>query len=57
MSLSCLIGIHRPSLASIVRRNRGYGGLCESCARPLEREENGRWTASDALYERADKAA
>ena len=57
MSITCLFGMHRPSLASIIRRNRGYGGLCESCARPLERSENGRWVASSPLYEQADHAA
>ncbi|HJQ17216.1 MAG TPA: hypothetical protein VJ859_09460 [Allosphingosinicella sp.] len=57
MRLSCLFGIHRPSIASIVRRPAGYAGLCETCARPLEREESGRWVACDALYERSDRAA
>lgn len=57
MRLSCLFGVHRPSIASIVRRPGGYASLCETCARPLEREESGRWIASDALYERSDRAA
>lgn len=57
MSLRCFLGVHRPSTTSIVRRPNGYGGLCETCARPLEREINGRWVASEALYESRDKAA
>ncbi|MGE5722564.1 MAG: hypothetical protein ACM3YM_08890 [Sphingomonadales bacterium] len=57
MSLSCLFGIHRPSVASMTRRHGRYAAICESCARPLERQENGRWVASEALYERNDRAA
>jgi hypothetical protein len=57
MMLSCLFGIHRPTVASIVRRHNGYAALCEACARPLEREHNGKWVASEPLYERADRAA
>jgi len=57
MRLGCLFGLHRPSMSSIMRKGGRYAGLCESCARPLEREDNGRWIASDALYERNDRAA
>lgn len=57
MNLSCLFGVHRPSLASILRRQDGYAALCEGCGRPLERRENERWTASEPLYERTDHAA
>jgi hypothetical protein len=57
MSLSCLFGVHRPSLGSISRRDGGYAALCESCARPLERQENGKWIASEPLYEQKGRAA
>jgi hypothetical protein len=57
MSLRCLIGLHRPSLGSILRRRGGYAGLCEACGRPLERDEHGKWLASEPLYESRDKAA
>ncbi len=49
MSLCCLLGIHRPSLTAIVRRPGGYGTLCETCARPLHRQEHGRWQATEPL--------
>jgi hypothetical protein len=49
MSIACLFGHHRPSLQSITRRQGGYGAYCESCARPLERSEEGRWRASEPL--------
>jgi hypothetical protein len=51
MSVRCLFGFHRPSLGSITRRQAGYGAICESCARPLERHGSSRWVASDPLYE------
>ena len=57
MSLRCLFGVHRPSLNSIVRREAGYASLCESCARPLEREQNGRWVASEPLYDVKNRLA
>ncbi len=50
MSIRCLVGVHRPSLSAITRRNGGYATLCEDCARPLEREAEGRWAASEPLY-------
>jgi hypothetical protein len=49
MSILCLFGAHRPSPGSIVRRESGYAALCELCARPLERPQDGRWTASEPL--------
>jgi hypothetical protein len=49
MSILCLFGRHQPSLSSIRRRGSGYAGLCDSCARPLEREEHGKWVASEPL--------
>jgi hypothetical protein len=57
MSLRCLFGLHRPSLISIIRRRHHYGALCEDCARPLQREESGRWVACEPLYEIKDRAA
>lgn len=57
MSLRCLFGFHNPSVTSISRRQGGYAALCEDCARPLERQENGRWIASEPLYNPRDRAA
>jgi len=49
MSIACLFGRHAPSLSSIRRRGAGYAAICESCARPLERQEQGKWVASEPL--------
>jgi hypothetical protein len=49
MSISCLFGRHRPSLSSIRKSGSGFAALCDSCARPLERAQEGRWTASEPL--------
>ncbi len=49
MSLRCLFGLHRISLTSIVGRRGHYVGLCEHCARPLERQANGEWVAAEPL--------
>jgi hypothetical protein len=57
MSIRCLLGIHRPSLSSIARKNGQYVALCEGCARPLERAQEGRWLATEPLYERKTNAA
>lgn len=57
MSLRCLFGLHRPSTASMSRRQGGYVALCEACARPLERSADGRWIASDPLDIPRDRAA
>lgn len=57
MSIACLLGLHRPSIASIARRPGGYAALCEGCARPLERTQEGRWGASAPLDVRIDNAA
>ena len=57
MSIRCFLGIHRASLASIVRKNGDYIALCETCARPLERNQDGRWIAAEPLYERKSRAA
>ncbi len=51
MSLRCVIGLHQPSLSSITRRQGGYAGICEHCARPLERGQQGRWVASEPVYQ------
>ncbi len=52
MSLTCLFGAHRPSLASVAKRRGGLVGLCERCARPLAKSEDGKWRAEEPLYER-----
>jgi len=49
MSIACLFGRHTPSLSSIRKRGTGYAAICESCARPLEREAQGKWMASEPL--------
>ncbi|HEX8667590.1 MAG TPA: hypothetical protein VF727_04365 [Allosphingosinicella sp.] len=49
MSLKCFFGLHHPSVSSVARRGERYTGLCDSCARPLEREAVGRWVASEPL--------
>jgi hypothetical protein len=57
MSLRCLFGRHRPLLASIIRRENGYTALCDECGLPIERSEDGRWTAAQGLLTRQDQAA
>jgi len=50
MSLLCLLGRHKVSVASISRRHGGgHEGLCEACALPLEREDDGRWREARPL--------
>ena len=49
MSLSCLFGMHRPSLSSIAKRPFGLIGLCESCGRPLHKEQGAKWIAAEPL--------
>jgi len=49
MSISCLFGRHRPSLSSVRRKGSGYAAICDACARPLERSEHGKWSASEPL--------
>jgi hypothetical protein len=50
MSLLCLLNRHKVTLASIMpRRGAGYVGICERCSRPLERQQDRSWTASDPL--------
>lgn len=49
MSLRYRFGAHNPLLTSIVRRAHGYAALCESCSMPLERNDDGRWEASEPL--------
>jgi hypothetical protein len=57
MSLRCLFNVHRPMLTSIVARANGFAALCDGCGLPIERSEEGRWTASQPLSTRQDKAA
>lgn len=56
MSLRCLIGLHGPMLNSIVRREDRYTALCDSCAMPIERSEQGRWAACPALASKSRHA-
>jgi hypothetical protein len=49
MSFRCLLGLHKVSLTSIMPRRHGYIAICETCARPLEREPGRSWVASDPL--------
>jgi hypothetical protein len=57
MSLRCLLLRHRPMLTSIVKRQNGYTALCDECGLPIERADEGRWTASEALISKRDLAA
>ena len=50
MSLLCLFGAHRPSLASLARRGDHLVGLCENCARPLTKTATSKWEAAEPLY-------
>lgn len=56
MNLRCLFR-HRPMLTSIVKQSHAYTALCDSCGVPIERTEEGRWTASAPLISRRDEAA
>ena len=51
MSLRCLLGMHRPLLASIAKREHGYAARCEDCAAPLERMPETRWAPAAPIYE------
>jgi hypothetical protein len=57
MSLRCFFGAHRPMLASIIRREQGFSALCDDCALPLERTDEGRWTPAVPLATRASSPA
>jgi hypothetical protein len=57
MSLLCLFGRHKPLLHSVTKSHRGYRALCDHCARPLERELNSQWEASEPLDIAARQAA
>jgi hypothetical protein len=50
MSLLCLFGVHRPSVASVARRGDHLVGLCEQCARPLTKTAQSKWEAAEPLY-------
>lgn len=51
MSLLCILGRHKPSLASIAQRSGGgHKCLCEACAMPLERDGKGKWREATPLY-------
>ena len=49
MSILCLLNRHKVTLASIMPRRGGFVGICERCSRPLERQADRSWTASDPL--------
>jgi hypothetical protein len=57
MKLMCVFGRHQPSTASVARREGSLVGLCDDCARPLERQGNGRWAALPPIYERPSREA
>jgi hypothetical protein len=57
VSISCFFGRHRPLFASIVKRQAGYSALCDRCGLPIERADDGRWTSSEPLLSKQDKAA
>lgn len=57
MSFRCLFRRHRPMLTSIVRREQGFAAFCDDCGAPIERSEDGRWTASVPLLGRRGRAA
>ena len=52
MSLLCNLGIHKPDLRSIVRKQNRLEALCEACACRIEKGDSGRWTAAAPLLER-----
>ena len=54
MSLLCLFGAHRPSVASVARRGDHLVGICEHCARPLTRSVQSKWEAAEPLYAQAE---
>lgn len=56
VSLRCLLGIHRPSPASIARRPTGYTALCESCGLPLERQESRPWRAATPIVRATERS-
>ena len=56
MSIRCLLGNHHPSISAMSKRPIGYVTICERCARPLERQQNGRWAASPPMYEARGRA-
>ena len=56
VTFRCFFDRHRPMLTSIVTRQHGYAALCDDCGLPIERPENGRWTAAAPLV-RQNKAA
>ena len=57
MSLRCIFLRHRPMLTSIVRREHGFGAMCDDCGLPIERSEGGRWEAARALVPERNQAA
>ena len=52
-----MFGRHRPLLSSILQRSTGFSALCNDCGLPIERGEEGRWTQSESLIAKRDRAA
>lgn len=53
MRILCFFGFHKSSLASLTRKKTGgYSALCEVCACPLQREDDGPWRACEPLDRR-----
>jgi hypothetical protein len=52
MSILCFFGRHKASPVTMARSKNGtYVAICESCRRPLERQDDGSWQASEPLYD------
>lgn len=49
MSLRCFLGLHRPTMASIVRKGDRLHAICEACARPLIKVPPGNWRPTEPL--------
>jgi len=54
MRLRCFLGLHKPMLTSIVRKDHRFKALCDACTLPIERSEFGRWAVSAPLVGRLD---
>jgi hypothetical protein len=45
----CFFGLHTRSLSAIALRRGTYVSICEKCARPLVKRENGKWSACEPV--------
>ncbi|MDT9599948.1 hypothetical protein [Sphingosinicella rhizophila] len=43
------MGIHRRSVHAIARKQGVTVSICEHCARPMVKQEGGRWAAAEPL--------